>query len=742
MVNPRGVRAGGAYIELSTSNKMAAGLNKASQQLRRFAGSMDAVGNKLVRMGAVMAVPFSIGVKSAATFEEQMAKVSTMLDDTEMLDKFSASLKQMAVESGESTATLAKGLYDILSAGTKAEHAIDFLNVSVRAAKAGFVDTAISADAITTVLNAYGMSADRAAGVSDMLFTTVRRGKTTMEELAPAIGNIAGLASSAGVDIDELGASIALLTRNGIRTDMAVTSLGAVINTFLKKPSQEAVPILRKLNFEMNATTLKTEGLHGVFKKLEGLSTEDLAKLFPNVRALKGVLPAMKHIAEFGNDIDAMGDKAGATEDAYKKMTSTLAHQFRQLRQSVTTAFVAIGEAIIEPSKKYVKMVRDVIRLSTAWIIDNKRLVATLSGIPTILLGVGVALKLTAVGVGMLAGTFSALATAVGTVATVAGMLLTPLGAVAGVVAGLVVAFVDWRNVAASTLDFLTEKFKTLGRVGTDAWGAITDAINSGDMSLAMDTVVAAMKYGFAEIRFFALKNWLDIKYNFIDYMADIVDNIGGKFSKLWDFLSGGFLKIVDYVTDLFSGLGNMIVQSLTSAVTGGEIEKSFTILFMNISGFSDAEIADAMREIDRQSAQKRQQSGGSKSIFNSLIATPAERTSRREGLSAEIDAARAEWDKAKQAASDALATAEISKKESEKQKSIAKDMADLNKYLAKKTSSDITAGGTFSAAAIAGIQSQSNVQERTARATEKTSKLIAALIDYQKSTFGTVLLK
>lgn len=48
------------------------------------------------------------------------------------------------------------------------------LEVSAKAAVGGVTDTATAADAITTVLNAYKMSASEAGTVSDMLFMTAQ----------------------------------------------------------------------------------------------------------------------------------------------------------------------------------------------------------------------------------------------------------------------------------------------------------------------------------------------------------------------------------------------------------------------------------------------------------------------------------------------------------------------------------------------------------------------------------------
>ncbi|KKM23183.1 hypothetical protein LCGC14_1617750, partial [marine sediment metagenome] len=48
----------------------------------------------------------------------------------------------------------------------------------------GITSTLVAVNAITTVLNAYGMEADRASHVSDLLFQSVKGGKINFEQLA------------------------------------------------------------------------------------------------------------------------------------------------------------------------------------------------------------------------------------------------------------------------------------------------------------------------------------------------------------------------------------------------------------------------------------------------------------------------------------------------------------------------------------------------------------------------------
>ena len=126
---------------------------------------------EMLLASALFATPFVAGTKVFAAFEQQMANVATMLDHpAEHLERFRRGVRKMAIDFGETTEALAGGLYDILSASIAPEHALKVLGAAAKAAKAGITDTAMAADAITTVLNSYGLAAQYATSVSDLLF--------------------------------------------------------------------------------------------------------------------------------------------------------------------------------------------------------------------------------------------------------------------------------------------------------------------------------------------------------------------------------------------------------------------------------------------------------------------------------------------------------------------------------------------------------------------------------------------
>jgi TP901 family phage tail tape measure protein len=322
------------------------------------ARSMAAIGRRMVNISkklALAAVAYAtLSTKAFASFEEQLANVSTMLDKQSMrhMPAYEEALKSMAVEFGEGTATLSRGLYDILSASIPANEAIVVLDASVRAAKAGMTSTAVAADAITTVINSYGLAAKDAGRVSDVLFATVKRGKLTFAELAPNIGKVAAMASTAGLSFEELSAAIATITRAGLQADLATTAIRAMLSSFVR-PTDDAKRMAREFGFELSSATLNAIGLTGVLKKLTGATAEELSAIMPNVRALAGFAAALKQAEQQAEDLELMLNSTGLTQEAYEKMTDTLAHTLRRFWQAVKMVSVEVGERLA-PAIEYV----------------------------------------------------------------------------------------------------------------------------------------------------------------------------------------------------------------------------------------------------------------------------------------------------------------------------------------------------------------------------------------------------
>jgi TP901 family phage tail tape measure protein len=312
--------------------------------------------------------------KSADEFEKRFANVTTVLDTSVVNVKaMKAELLGLDARLG-SAADLTEGLYQALSASVEPTKAIQFVADAALFAKAALTSTNTAVDVITTSLNAYGMSADQAARVSDVLFETIKLGKVTGEQLAGAIGNSIPLAASMGVTFEELNAHMVIYTRQGINIAEATTRFNGILNEILK-PSKELGEAIKKIGFESGSTAVKTLGVHETLLRLIATtdgSQESLAKMFNNVRALQGVLSSTGQGAtDFNNILETLTNSTGSTNEAFEKQEVT----FATLHNSINKAFIILGESFLPIVKDVVKVITNAATWVANWDEGTKRLV-------------------------------------------------------------------------------------------------------------------------------------------------------------------------------------------------------------------------------------------------------------------------------------------------------------------------------------------------------------------------------
>ena len=308
-------------------------------------------------------------MKPAMEFQTQLAKVSTMLDQTSMksMTRFQRGLQSLSVQFGESTKTLSKGLYDILSASIAPAKAMSVLKVSAQAAVAGMTTTAVAADAITTILNSYGMAAERADHVSNVLFATVKRGKTEFPELATAIGMVAATAAQVGLSFEEMQAAVSTMTRQGINVHRSTIALMNILNAFLT-PTEAAREAAEKFGIQLTTTWLAANKFEGMMVMLKDATAEQVAEIFPSVRGLRGMNAALGDVSGFLRDLNLNMNSAGLRMEAFGKMATTAQFNLGQFKQEMIVFAVEIGNQFLPLITKMVKAMRE-------WAEANKALI-------------------------------------------------------------------------------------------------------------------------------------------------------------------------------------------------------------------------------------------------------------------------------------------------------------------------------------------------------------------------------
>ena len=292
------------------------------------------------------------GIQKWREFEYRLAEVHTLLDgfDDTKITEFGEGIENLSVRYGKSVVDLTKGLYDILSAAIEASEAMRLLNTAVKASIAGISTVEKAVDILTTVINSYGFSVAQASRVSDVLFTTVRRGKLVFEDLESALGYIVPIAASLGVSFDEVAASLSTATRMGLHVDMASRGLALTLQN-IANPTEKASKAAEKYGVNLSQVALHVKGFEHVLKDLSDATEEYgdyiLSQMIANMRSFRVVaaLASEEGIAGLTTDLQYLEKATGATEKAMSKMMNTTKMEADILTQSLEKVQREIGEA-------------------------------------------------------------------------------------------------------------------------------------------------------------------------------------------------------------------------------------------------------------------------------------------------------------------------------------------------------------------------------------------------------------
>jgi len=283
-------------------------------------------------------------------FETAMKEVQTISKMVQgNFEGISQEIIDMSKTGPESAIRLTKALYQIISAGIDGAEAMDILRQSMELAVGGVTDTFTAADALTSIINAYGEAAGNATNISDKLFTVVRLGKTNMEELGPEITTVTGLAAQAGLAFDDLMAIIAQGTRT-LKTPEMMTGIRGMLNAIIT-PGEEAKKLISELGIDFDTAAIRGKGFKTFLNDLitaTGGNIEQLSILFPNIRGLTGLLAvASDQGEEFNKALIEVQNSTGATSEAFKIMVDTTENQMAIMKNNIMAKLKPLGDSLL-----------------------------------------------------------------------------------------------------------------------------------------------------------------------------------------------------------------------------------------------------------------------------------------------------------------------------------------------------------------------------------------------------------
>lgn len=353
--------------------------------------AIDALAQALVAAGVTASVK---AIKDAlmdctqesTEFKTAMAKVGTIADETqEPLGDMRNEILALSGETGKSVEELAEAAYQAISASVATESAVNFASKANKLAVGGFSDTTTAVDILTTAINAYGMSADDAAKISDVLITTQNLGKTSVAQLGASMGMVIPLAAAYNMDLEDLSASYALLTANGTQTAQATTYVKAALNELGSTSSVVGSTLKKKTGKTFAELMAEGNSLGDVLQVLADSVDGDTTafnNMWSSSEAGVGMLSILNSgTSKYNSLVQAMEGSTGAAAAAFEKMSETGEFAQQRFQNATKILKIAIGDELAPVLMELQQSGADAMEWATEFVKEHPEVVAAVTAL-------------------------------------------------------------------------------------------------------------------------------------------------------------------------------------------------------------------------------------------------------------------------------------------------------------------------------------------------------------------------
>ena len=482
-----------SYEKLQSSQQTLQKINEKQQQVQQSISKTK--GQLLGTIGAIGAIATAVyagPVQAAQKYETAIAKVGTIADTQEVpLGTLSQQIMQLSNQTGIAASAVADDVYNAISAGQKTADAVNFVTNSTKLAKAGFAESSQTLDVLTTVLNAYGMSADKVGTVSDMLVQTQNKGKVTVGELASSMGKIIPTANASNVSLEQLCAGYAIMTSKGIAAAETTTYMNSMLNELSKSGSTTDKLLREKMGGSFSELMKSGKSLGEILGGIQDEASKSglaLSDMFSSSEAGKAAMSLLSNgVDGFNASVQDMVNSVGATDSAFAKMEDTTEAKMEKAKNSIANLGIVLGQNLLPIVGNLADKVASLVTKVSEFAQENPKavqtvlkLVAGLAGLKVAGLGTKLGFLEAKKGILGIMGAFEKFkalkaAESLGGVATKAGGIAVKLGPIVAVAAAIGAAIYYVANNLEDVRAKIQQTFGDEGlKIFDQIWASIT----------------------------------------------------------------------------------------------------------------------------------------------------------------------------------------------------------------------------------------------------------------------------
>ena len=570
---------------LGASNDLASLGQTAKTAGKIAAGAMVAAATAVATLGTA-------AVKSAAEYEAQLANVSTLLTGTEAevaarTAEIGDQVLEISNRTGVATADLTDGMYQVVSAFGDSADAAAILETAAKSAAAGNATTTDSINLLSAVTKGYGDTSEEAVQqAADLAFATVRLGQTSFPELAAGMGKVIPLASTLGLEQEQLWGAMATLTGVTGSTAEVVTQMKATMQAFLS-PSKNMQAALKNMGYESGQALLESKGLQGSLDALKdavGGNELAFAGLFSSVEAQTAVLAMAGNQAEnLTSKTAEMYEATGAANTAFERQTNNLKYDIKMIKNLGANFLTQLGTNILPYVREFAEAALPVVsealekiggymtgtiipaaKTAAKWISEHRTLILALAaGIASATVAfktmktAATAIK----AVKELKTVWEAASKGGATLANASKLLtvkfLAISAAIAVAVAIGVLIYKNWDKIKAKAVELGAKISEVWGNIKTGVSEAVANLVSAFQSNFPL---LSAYLSGWWKSVSAAWENVKAIFANIIDFVQNV---FAGNWSAAWDNIVAIFGNVFGMIVNLAKAPINGVISAI-----------------------------------------------------------------------------------------------------------------------------------------------------------------------------------
>lgn len=599
--------------------RIGAEISDFSRAMSEVESKMSAVGAKLSGAGQAMATTFGaaggaiaaglgLAVNKSMDFESQISRVGAIAGASgKELDALRDSALELGASTSKSASEVAIAQEGLAALGFTATDVIAAMPGVISAAESSGADMAQTAEVMASALNIFGLEAAESSRVADILAQTANMSAADINDMGYALKYAGPVASNLGVSMEELSASIGIMTNAGLDGSSAGTALRSGLLALLN-PSNENSKVMEAMGIQMTDNNGKFIGLSGVVEQLgssmEGMTdaqkTATLASLV-GTEASSGFLALMSAgPAEIDKFTASLENSGGASATAAAAMKDNLKGALEELGGAFETAQITIGTALTPAIQLVASLLTGLANAFNNLSPGMQQFIAigaaVTAGVLLLVAGLGVLLMIA----GSVVSGIAALGGAAAILATALAVLTSPITLI---IAGLVTLGAAFAILWAKSQTFrtiVTQAFQAIKSAALEVFNFIKPYIMQ-----AIAAIQASVQQGLNAIRQFWQENgqqimtivramWAIVKAIFSTYLANIVAVAKAGFTVLAAVVKTVFNIIKSVVTTVMKVISGVIKTVLAimrgdwSAALNG-IKSIVTAVFNGIRSFITA---------------------------------------------------------------------------------------------------------------------------------------------------------